>query len=196
MNIAELFYPSELKTIMQKLREKDQLRRNALKPLDKHILKKIYILCGINLIFLLFLLHPDISWPHVILIIACPPLTFYLLKYSLNKQANNVLWLYNAGIITQGYCTHFSRGYYKNRFTVKAQFQNQDTEKHFELRGGGYPPFGKEYKKGDTVFIAYNQENPDESVPLVKFLEDIYYLKNKSPKQSAIEDITLATSIS
>ncbi len=183
MKIAELFYPKELKEIIADLRTKDDLNKDALKQLNRYITSTLKIIGIASIVFLLFLLHSDAysnssAWILIISIILFLP---FAVKYDFSKLSNKFAHLYNYGNFAIGICESYGRGYQKGGFSIVVNFELNNV-KHRSIATGTDSYFhAKRYKKGESVLVVYDPDNPDINIPFVESMANIFYLRKEHP---------------
>ncbi len=180
--IAELFYPKELKQIIADLRAKDDLNEDALKNFDSYVYRTLKSFVFVIFLGGLFLFHPKAGWDAWVLVSVSFPLMLLGFEYLLSRYVKQYLRLYNFGKFTSGVCESY--GVHRGCFGMTSIFSLDGTERRSHIKSVDVILKGKPYKKGDSVLIAYDPQSPDNNVPFIPSLADVFYLRKESPNDN------------
>ncbi len=184
ISIAEMFFTRELHAIIEDLQKQDDLKQESLDRLINFINANFFLIfCLCVLITLTPLKRLDyifivaLAWPSLILSFG----------HAVHQELGIYVRLYNYGKFTLGKCEYFGVGggpYSPRKFGIKVLFEVDGVSRISCLERHSSPTLIKSEKKGDLATVAYNPDNPDENVPFIREIADVYYLRKTVPDRT------------
>ena len=181
MIVAELFYPSNLKSVIANADEHGNLNRQALDKLNRFIHRNLLVLLPVIFVFLAvaIFISKDVSISILLVTLAIA----IVIGSSMNVTSliHQITKLYETGQVTEAEVIKSFKGGGIGGARWKIVFHYCDDPEKAVYSSLNIPNyfFQRKYEAGEKIKILYNPRDRLLSIPIVSKLENTFNISNR-----------------